>query len=738
MDKILTSGGGNPSPTHLLADTITKWWMPADFTRREERFNNYLQWQAFTAQQAPTEQPATQQNEQERTIRSFGDGMALSGKRFLNDMKYVKGYIGDLFSPDRSEQSKEALRHLPEYESSNDAELEAKRDSLERQIEREPLINTRNELKGLKDYQRMRKKGMSQQQIKEELSDMIQWGTPGRREMEEALETNNAFPEAEGAAIVGNIAADMGRVAIPTLIGIASLPVGIVAGGGAVMTSLAESHAQAQMEMENYERATGKKLSKAERVGFSAINVGIDFIISGILQSRFLKNLKPAIKKRASAYFKKHVLTDRVAQHEVKSLMNRLEQNEKWAMLNTVKQDISASAIGEGINSLAHDAASTIYRNPEDYPSLNELLRNIGFGMVYGGISGGLTSGVGVTARQYKRNANRERDEATAVISTPQNVVEVIDLDPESRIAEVISPDGQSTQSRIPVHRNDLKVFSWKDEKDYRRAMKEIDEPDPLLKIDNDPNKEAAWASMSILGKRNMVLDLAHRMGLNNIDVYQHTADLSRSAFMVDSPYDSPPGCYYLHNGHTAIVLDKVSSYNQVQHLLLYEAVARQGLNSIFGGNRKLYNMFLLNVYESMPELSKVNGDTYHAKLLDAKTYITDLAAAGVKSTPLKRIIGKLKDPLMLLFPGIEISDDDIKDLILRAQEDLRDDDSWVGNWRRGIKIAKRPLGNHDYPITGISESTLRYFQENDPLWRKYKRFYDEVYGDDTPEHTEE
>ena len=34
-------------------------------------------------------------------------------------------------------------------------------------------------------------------------------------------------------------------------------------------------------------------------------------------------------------------------------------------------------------------------------------------------------------------------------------------------------------------------------------------------------------------------------------------------------------------------------------------------------------------------------------------------------------------------------------------------------------------------PMTEAEEETYRLLWENDPQWRRYKRFYDEVYGPD-------
>ncbi len=671
----------------------------------------------------PTESP-------QRTIRSFTEGMELAGKRFLNDMKYSRGYIGDKFSRDKSEESKEALKHLPEYDRSSDAELEAQRDSLEREVEREPSPATKNELRGLKDYQRMRQKGMSQEEIKKELSDLAEWGTWGRKEMEEAVDINNSFPIAEGAAIGGDIATGIGRTILPVLAGVASLPAGMVLGAGTVLSSVAESHAQAQMELDNYERIIGKPLPKLERLGFTSISVGADFIISSILQSRYLGNLKSGIKKKISQQFKKQVLKNKVAQSEVKNLLHRLERIESAKIGEKIGDEFTLGMFSEGLTALAHDAASTIYLNKQDYPTLNDMLENITKSMVVGGVTGGIAGGIGQAVNHHAKQKRRYEQEDIPLINTHQGMLEVIDYDTNTKIVETINPDGYGTTQWFPAFKEDIKLIPYKEYLENQRNLKLIDEPDPLLRIDKDPDKDQAWAAMSPLGQRRMVLDLASRMGLDNVEVYHHVGDLPRSAFM-STTLNAPEGSYYLHNGYVAIVLDKVKNYNHLHYLLLYEAVAQQGLWSLFNGIPQLYHSFLRGVYESMPESSKIHGDSFAAKELDACTYLTDLAASGINSNALQKYINELKEPISLLNPEIYLTDKDIRVLLTRARDELKKDYTWVEGWRHRMKLVPRPFGNSDYPLTELKESTIKYFQENDPVLKKYKRFYDEVYGQD-------
>ena len=141
--------------------------------------------------------------EEPRKLQSLTEGLNLAGKRIWNDLKYSKGYIQDLFSDDKSDAAKSALEHLPEYAGSTPEQLQQKADSLGREPEQKPVDRPRIELEGLEEYRRLQGEGLPQDEIARQLSETARWGNEGRRIMEEARATENAFPETEGAAVAG-------------------------------------------------------------------------------------------------------------------------------------------------------------------------------------------------------------------------------------------------------------------------------------------------------------------------------------------------------------------------------------------------------------------------------------------------------------------------------------------------------------------------------------------------------
>lgn len=180
----------------------------------------------------PVNPTPAQPVEEPRKLHSLTEGLNLAGQRIWNDLKYARGYIQDKFADkEQGEAAQSALEKLPEYESSSDTQLQQKADSLENETEQQPAKQPRIELKGLEEYRRLRDEDIPRGEIARQLSETARWGNDGRRIMEEARATDNAFPETEGWAMAGEFVADIARMGIPIAVGALSVPAGIAVGG---------------------------------------------------------------------------------------------------------------------------------------------------------------------------------------------------------------------------------------------------------------------------------------------------------------------------------------------------------------------------------------------------------------------------------------------------------------------------------------------------------------------------
>lgn len=666
--------------------------------------------------------------EEPRKLQSLTEGLNLAGKRIWNDLKYSKGYIQDLFSDDKSDAAKSALEHLPEYAGSTPEQLQQKADSLGREPEQKPVDRPRIELEGLEEYRRLQGEGLPQGEIARQLSETARWGNEGRRIMEEARATENAFPETEGAAVAGEILSDVARMGIPVALGAISAPVGVAAGVASVGASVAESHAQAQMELDNYEEETGEPLSAGQRAAYTAISMGADFLFDALLQSRYLGNLSRGVKRRASQYFKDALLKNKEARREATKLMNSLHYTDFARTTLGVVKDAGVGAVSEGANSAIHDVGRMVYVNPEDYPTLSSILQNAAVGMAAGATVGSVAGGLGRVVNRRRNVALRDRQEIIGTLEYDGFTTDVVDYDPETRTATVMHPQYEKPVKVPDVDIDMMRPISTGELKQRAREARALHEPDPLETVLRDPAKDQAWREMSTRGKYHLTKDLADRMGLDNVYIYEHQSDIPKSIPQEEKEIIAG---FYFHNGNIGIVLDNISSYEMLQRVMLHEAVGHRGLDALFG-NSYFRDEFLMKVYRSMPDIWKMRGSSWEDRKTDAEEYLADLAAEGSHTSIWRQLSGDLRDLLRVLWPGMRFSDSELRRMIMISRNVLKQDET-ISAWNREVR---RRLGEIEYndqqgiPLTEVEREPYRLLWEEDPQWQRYKRFYDEVYGE--------
>ena len=666
--------------------------------------------------------------EEPRKLQSLTEGLNLAGKRIWNDLKYSKGYIQDLFSDDKSDAAKSALEHLPEYAGSTPEQLQQKADSLGREPEQKPVDRPRIELEGLEEYRRLQGEGLPQGEIARQLSETARWGNEGRRIMEEARATENAFPETEGAAVAGEILSEVARMGIPVALGAISAPVGVAAGVASVGSSVAESHAQAQMELDNYEEETGEPLSAGQRAAYTAISMGADFLFDALLQSRYLGNLSRGVKRRASQYFKDALLKNKEARREATKLMNSLHYTDFARTTLGVVKDAGVGAVSEGANSAIHDVGRMVYVNPEDYPTLSSILQNAAVGMAAGATVGSVAGGLGRVVNRRRNVALRDRQEIIGTLEYDGFTTDVVDYDPETRTATVMHPQYEKPVKVPDVDIDMMRPISTGELKQRAREARALHEPDPLETVLRDPAKDQAWREMSTRGKYHLTKDLADRMGLDNVYIYEHQSDIPKSIPQEEKEIIAG---FYFHNGNIGIVLDNISSYEMLQRVMLHEAVGHRGLDALFG-NSYFRDEFLMKVYRSMPDIWKMRGSSWEDRKTDAEEYLADLAAEGSHTSIWRQLSGDLRDLLRVLWPGMRFSDSELRRMIMISRNALKQDET-ISAWNREVR---RRLGEIEYndqqgvPLTEMEREPYRLLWEEDPQWQRYKRFYNEVYGE--------
>lgn len=138
-----------------------------------------------------------------------------------------------------------------------------------------------------------------------------------------------------------------------------------------------------------------------------------------------------------------------------------------------------------------------------------------------------------------------------------------------------------------------------------------------------------------------------------------------------------------------------------------------------------------MRIYNSIPNIRKLRGNSWDARRRDAEEYLADLAAKGRNTSAWKQICGELRDILRILMPGMRFTENELAHLINLSRKALKEDYS-ISEMNQRIR---EQMGDKYYeelgtPLSEAEKETYHLLWENDPQWQRYKRFYDEVYGE--------
>ena len=137
-----------------------------------------------------------------------------------------------------------------------------------------------------------------------------------------------------------------------------------------------------------------------------------------------------------------------------------LARNKTSANRLDIIYDAVTGGTAEALNSVAHDMAKTIYNEPGQYPTLESILQNATTGMVSGSLGGAAVGGTGRAINLKKRNMRRNKQTTTALVDQHGFAWEVLDYDPENKIAEVLSPNGKNTINVPDIEPDMIHSFS--------------------------------------------------------------------------------------------------------------------------------------------------------------------------------------------------------------------------------------------------------------------------------------
>lgn len=589
----------------------------------------------------------------------------------------------------------------------------------------------------------MRNGGMDDEQIRDSLDHIARFGGEGTRQMEQARQRNRQLAATSGWGTVGATTAGIAQQLLPLGVAYFNPPVAAAMTAGNVLAGTSQNFLESKMELENYERESGAKLTPLQRNGYLIAATASGFLVDALLQSRYLGNVTRGLRESILAQMKRQLVSNPVARAEMMKGAKRLAANDRWMAPVGLIKDMAAGSAGNGIDAAAQELATMIYRNEEDYPEIRDILESSFTGAWQGGVTGAAAGGVGRRLNRSLHNRRRAASDEVFMADHPFNGrVEVVGHDAETGRTQIVDPESHRVISVEGIPAEEIRSYS-PEALANDAAVRQL-EGDPWDHTVDERRREfnremdKQWKSMSVRTKYKLTRDLTERMGLENVYIYERSEDLPENYFnysdlsIASGIYESKK--FVSGEGSISIILDKIDSYTELQHVILHEAAGHKGLDTFFS-NPGFKNLFLKRLAKDMPDYYREVGIFNYDNLeVGAEEYLADLATYNTNPALWQKVSGELRYRLGYIMPGLKVSDSEMRTLMWKAKESVRknkpvDSDAFETIWRTRWN-ENAPAEDRGRPLQEVDADTYRRMWETDPQWQGYKRLYDAVYGD--------
>lgn len=581
----------------------------------------------------------------------------------------------------------------------------------------------------------MRNGGMDDEQIRDSLDHIARFGGEGTRQMEQARQRNRQLAATSGWGTVGATTAGIAQQLLPLGVAYFNPPVAAAMTAGNVLAGTSQNFLESKMELENYERESGAKLTPLQRNGYLIAATASGFLVDALLQSRYLGNVTRGLRESILAQMKRQLVSNPVARAEMMKGAQRLAANDRWmAPLGLIK-DMAAGSAGNGIDAAAQELATMIYRNEEDYPEIRDILESSFTGAWQGGVTGAAAGGVGRRLNRSLHNRRRAASDEVFMADHPvKGPVEVVGHDAETGRTQIVDPESHRVISVEGIPAEEIRSYS-PEALANDAAVRQL-EGDPWDHTVDERRREfnremdKQWKSMSVRTKYKLARDLADRMGLDEFYIYEDERDLPLGA----SNPKSIMGAYgakrfVAEEGKICIVLKNIDSYTELQKTILHEAAGHKGMDAFFP-TPVHKQLFLNRVFESLPknmqrDVLKEFGDRF----VGAEEILADLAMHDNNPALWQRVAGELRYQLGSFIPGLQVSNNEVRTLLWNAKNIVRNNLPPVDPMGKPM-TPQKVWADMGSPLQEVDADTYRRMWETDPQWQGYKRLYDAVYGD--------
>lgn len=128
-----------------------------------------------------------------------------------------------------------------------------------------------------------------------------------------------------------------------------------------------------------------------------------------------------------------------------------------------------------------------------------------------------------------------------------------------------------------------------------------------------------------------------------------------------------------------------------------------------------------MKVYRSMPSEWKLRGNSWNARKTDAEEYLADLASNGVSSSAWNQIYGELRNMLRIFIPGLNFSEREIRNILIRSKNALKKDDS-ISEMNKNPTTAFKRIGRLRDTTNRIRPGNIPFLVGKRPRMEKLQK----------------
>lgn len=403
-----------PQASESPSETFGQYIMrPPMYEEQERVFNSPMPSPDGSFMPYQGESPVQQPD----TVSSFYDGV----KTFIDRMKYanrysngqkISSYFGESDMPEaigelimKSAEEGKSLydlstddmikmmgRLVSEKKRIKSGETDSESQSGESAESR--LASIDNQIDALNILLKAKRTYATPEKYEDYIRSIYQNGGYGMKLKRDANTAREQMPVTKGWATVGDIASSMTQGLIPLAVNLYSPLLAPVALISDLSLSASTGMAEASMDVDAYEKATGQKINDFNR-NLYVYGVGVtNFMLDVLMQGYYFRNASKHNILDFRKLLKGEVLANKKAFSEVKNLVEKSIANRKSRLLTSGKNVLKASgyqAGTEATRSILGDVYTTLYLNPEDYPTLTSIIRNSAVNAGIGAITGGFS-----------------------------------------------------------------------------------------------------------------------------------------------------------------------------------------------------------------------------------------------------------------------------------------------------------------------------------------------------------